>query len=111
MSKERTTGFYFKMSPEERALIEKKMALAGVINMSAYIRKMSIDGYILRLDIPELKEISKLLRVTSNNANQIAKRVNSGGGVYREDVAEVNGQLEKIWEQFRQVMLSLAKLK
>ena len=40
MAKEKTSGIYFKVTDEERALIEQKMALAGVRNMSAYIRKM-----------------------------------------------------------------------
>ena len=38
-------GIYFKVSEEERNLIEQKMALAGVRNMSGYLRKMAIDGF------------------------------------------------------------------
>ena len=79
MAKEKTSGIYFKVTDEERALIEQKMALAGVRNMSAYIRKMCIDGYTINLQIPELTECAKFLRYTSNNVNQIARRVNSGG--------------------------------
>ena len=40
MAKEKTSGIYFKVTDEERDLIEQKMALAEVRNMSAYIRKM-----------------------------------------------------------------------
>ena len=54
MAKEKTSGIYFKVTDEERALIEQKMALVGVRNMSAYIRKMCIDGYIVQLQIKEL---------------------------------------------------------
>ena len=72
-------GIYFKVTDEERGLIEQKMALAGVHNMNAYIRKMCIDGYIINLQIKELDECAKLLRYTSNHVSQIAHRVNSGG--------------------------------
>ena len=69
----KSSGIYFKVSGRERELIEQKMALAGARNMSAYIRKMCIDGYIINLQIPELTECAKLLRYTSNNVNQIAR--------------------------------------
>ena len=84
-------GIYFKVTDEERRLIEQRMALMGVHNMSAYIRKMCIDGYIVQLQIKELDECAKLLRYTSNNVNQIARRVNSGGGVYLERLPQVVG--------------------
>ena len=77
-AKEKTSGIYFKVSEEDRKLIEQRMELAGIRNMSGYIRKMCIDGYFITLQIPELTECAKLLRYTSNNVNQIARRVNSG---------------------------------
>ena len=110
IEKQKTKGIFFKISPEHRALLEQKMEMAGIRNMSAYIRKMCIDGYIINLDIAELKEIAKLLRVTANNVNQIARRVNSGGEAYREDVAEVNCQLEEIRSGFGKILTQLAAL-
>ena len=61
-------GIYFKVSEKERDLIEQKMALAGVCNMSGFLRKMAIDGYVVNLEIPELTECASLLRYISNNA-------------------------------------------
>ena len=78
-AKGKSGGIYFKVTDEERGLIEQRMALMGVHNMSAYIRKMCIDGYIVQLHIKELDECAKLLRYTSNNVNQIARRGNSSG--------------------------------
>ena len=75
-------GIYFKVSAEERNLIEQKMALAGVQNMSGYLRKMAIDGYVINLEIPELTECVQLMRYTSNNVNQMARTMNSGGAIY-----------------------------
>jgi len=96
MGKEKTTGFFFKMSPEEWNLVERRMEQSGIRNKSAYIRKMCIDGHVIILDSKLLNEIGRLLRITSNNANQIAKKVNSGGEAYRKDVDEINNQLMDI---------------
>ena len=68
MAKEKTTGFYFKMSPQESEWFERRMAQTGIKNKSAFIRKMCIDGHVINLDLPILSEIGKLLRITSNNA-------------------------------------------
>ena len=92
-------------------MIKRRMAQTRIRNLSGYIRKMCIDGMVVNLNIPQLDEIGKLLRITGNNVNQIAKLVNSGSGVYREDVAEVNSQLETIRANFGQVLSGLARLK
>ena len=111
IAKEKTSGIYFKVSERDRDLIERRMAQTQIRNMSGFIRKMCIDGMVVNLNIPELDGIGKLLRVTANNVNQIAKRVNSGGGAYREDVVEVNSLLTAIRTEFGQVLDGLAKLK
>ena len=64
-----------RVTPEERAMIEAKMAQLGTTNMGAYLRKMAIDGYVVKLDLPELREMVSLLRYSSNNLNQLARRV------------------------------------
>ena len=110
MAREKTTGFYFKMSPKESELFERNMVQTGIRNKSAFIRKMCIDGHVVNLDLPVLNEIGKLLRVTANNANQIARRVNGGGAAYREDVADVNNQLAEIRACFGEVLESLSAL-
>ena len=111
IAREKAAGIYFKVSERERALIEQRMAQTQIRNMSGFIRKMCIDGMVVNLNIPELDGIGKLLRITANNVNQIAKRVNSGGGAYREDVAEVNSQLETIRADFGQLLNDLSRLK
>jgi hypothetical protein len=108
MAREKTTGFYFKMSPEESELFERRMAQTGIRNKSAFIRKMCIDGHVFTTDMAQLTEISRLLRVTANNVNQIARRVNSGGSAYREDVAEVSRQLMAIRSGFGEVLALLS---
>jgi len=111
MAKRKTSGIYFKVTDEQRNLIEQKMVLAGVHNMSAYIRKMCIDGYTINLQIPELAECAKLLRYTSNNVNQIARRVNSGGGVYPDEVDEISAKLTEASGLFGNILEQLSKIK
>lgn len=85
----RTIPLYFKVSPQEKELIDKKMEQLGTHNQRAYLRKMAVDGYVVRVDMTEFKELASLLRNCSNNLNQIAKRVNSTGHLYEEDIADL----------------------
>ena len=87
------------------------MSLAGVHNMSAYIRKMSIDGYVVNLQIPELTECAKLLRYTSNNVNQIARQINSGGAIYPDELPDVLAKQEETNRLFGNILAQLSKLK
>ena len=98
------------ISQEEQDMIHQKMAEFGTDNMGAFVRKMVIDGYIIKLDLPELKEIIRLLGSIANNVNQIARRVNAGGNVYKEDLEEVNANLDKNYKMLRKVMKSLSKI-
>ena len=112
MAKTKTSGIYFKVSEEDRNLIKQRMALAGIRNMSAYIRKMCIDGYTVHLQIPELTECAKLLRYTSNNVNQIARRVNSGGGgIYPDEADEITVKLAETNKLFGNILEKLSKIK
>ena len=75
----RTIGLYFMVSPEEMALIRKKMEQAGTKNKRAYLRKMAVDGYIVNLDMGSVKELTKLLRSLAANTRSL----------YAEDVEDL----------------------
>ena len=100
----------FRVTPEERELISKRMEQAETLNMAAYLRKMAIDGYVVRLELPELRERISLLRRYNNNVNQIARRVNSTGRIYEEDIQEIKAQLEEIWEAENKILRKLASI-
>lgn len=85
----RTIGLFFKVSPEEMELIEEKMEQAGTGNKRAYLRKMAVDGYIVRLDMESVKELCRLLGSISANTNQIARRCNETRNLYAEDVEDL----------------------
>ena len=100
----------FRVTPEERALIDKRMEQAGTTNMAAYLRKMAIDGYVVKLELPELRDFISLLRRTSNNFNQIARRVNSTDRIYADDIVEMKNLLEEIWKADNQILEKLAAI-
>ena len=100
----------FRVTPEERKMIDKRMEQAGVTNMAAYLRKMAIDGYVVKLELPELRDFISLLRRTSNNFNQIARRVNSTDRIYADDIVEMKKLLEQIWEADNQILTKLASI-
>ena len=108
--RKRDVPVLFYVSKDEMALIQQKMQAFGTSNMSAYLRKMAIDGYVLKLDLPELKEMVSLLRRWSNNLNQLTRRVHQTGRVYDADLQELNAQLERIWDGVKQILKQLAKL-
>lgn len=100
----------FRVTPEERQLIDKRMEQVGTMNMAAYLRKMAIDGYVVKLELPELRDMISLLRRTSNNFNQIARRVNSTDRIYAEDIQEMKVMLEQLWEADNKILEKLASI-
>ena len=108
--REFTDCIFLKITPEDRMRIREKMEEAGVTNMSAFIRKMAIDGYVIKLDLTDIKEVSRLLRINSNNINQYAKRANETGNIYLEDIKEIQEQQEKLWEIMKEILQRLATI-
>ena len=99
-----------RVTPEERAMIEAKMAQLGTTNMGAYLRKMAIDGYVVKLDLPELREMVSLLRRSSNNLNQLARRANETGRIYPEDLADIRQNQAQLWESTKEILRVLSTL-
>ena len=99
-----------RVSPEELALIEQKMAQLGTSNREAYLRKMALDGYVVRLELPELKELVSLMRYSSNNLNQLTRRVHEIGRIYDADLEDISRRQEALWDGVHQVLTQLAKL-
>ncbi len=95
------------LTEEERRLIDEKMKLLPTSQIGAYIRKMAIDGYIIYTDTANIKEMNKELRAIGRNINQIAKRVNSTGDIYRGDITELRERLGEIWQLQRTILSTL----
>ena len=108
--RKRAVQLNFRVSPEELALIEQKMGQLGTTNRDAYLRKMALDGYVVRLELPELKELVSLMRYSSNNLNQLARRAHETGRIYDADLEDISRRQEALWDGVHQVLTQLAKL-
>ena len=91
-------------------MIEQKMAQLGTSNREAYLRKMALDGYVVRLELPELKELVSLMRYSSNNLNQLTRRVHETGRIYDADLEDISQQQEALWDGVHRILTQLAKL-
>ena len=86
------------VTPEERVLIQQKMAQLGTKNFSAYARKMLIDGYIIKVDYTEQKKLAAAVSRIATNINHVCRRINSTGHFYDADVAELKERMADVWE-------------
>ena len=109
-NRSRSRQVKFWVNEEEYELLQKKQEAAGGVNQGAYIRKMVLDGYIVNLDIPELKEIIRLLSITSNNVNQMARQLNRNNTIYPQELTEVEAQLEQNYKMLRKLITKLSKI-
>ena len=108
--KTKDTTITFKISSADKRKIRERMETAGVKNMSAYLIKMALNGYIVKLDLSDVKEVLRLLRINSNNLNQYAKKANSFGTVYQEDMKILQQQQEDIWNEMREIAARLSDI-
>ena len=108
--RKREVQLNFRVSPEELALIEQKMVQLGTTNREAYLRKMALDGYVVRLELPELKELVSLMRYSSNNLNQLARRAHETGRIYDADLEDITRRQEALWDGVHRILTQLAKL-
>lgn len=104
VKRKRDVQLNFRVSPHELELIEAKMAQVGTTNREAYLRKMAIDGFVVNLEVPELRELVSLLRYSSNNLNQLTKRVHETGRVYDADLEDILQGQDAIWNGVNEIL-------
>ena len=109
-NRQREVQLKFRVTRSERTLIEQKMEQLGTTNMAAYLRKMAVDGYVVNLELPELREMVSLLRRSSNNLNQLTRRVHETGRFYDTDLEELRQSYDGLWDAAQKILTSLAKL-
>ena len=100
----------FYVSEKELEQIRMKMEQYSTNNLSAYLRKIAIDGYVVNLELPELGEMISLLRRSSNNLNQLTKRVHETGRFYDADLEDLRRDYDDLWEAAQKILRSLAKI-
>ena len=106
----RTINMGFRVTQEEYELIMKRMNEIGFPSLRSYMLKMALNGMIITLDLADVRECSRLLRIVSNNVNQVAKRANESGNIYITDIKDVKNQLDGIWKKQNTIIQSLTKV-
>ncbi len=109
-NRKRNVQLHFMVTEHERSLIDEKMAQLGTKNMGAYLRKMAIDGYIIHLDLSDIRELVSLLRRTGNNLNQLTKRVHETGNVYKADIEDLRQSYDKLWDMTSEILSRLSSI-
>ena len=99
-----------RVSPADKERIRLKMDELGVQNMSAFIRKMALDGYCVNLDLTDVKELVHLLRQCSNNLNQYTKKAHQIGSIYEEDIRDLQERFESFWQIGKNLLARLSTI-
>ena len=107
----RNVQLKFRVTPSELIHIQEKMKQAGILSKGAYLRKMAMDGYVIRLDLTDVKEVIRLMRIDSNNLNQYAKKANETGSIYKEDILDLQNKQEELWERLGDIMDRLSMIR
>ena len=100
----------FVMSEQDAELVKGRMAELGITNLSAYLRKMAVDGYIIHPDMSDIQEMIRLLRICSNNLNQYARRANETGSIYAADVDDLRTRLDSLWDGMDKLLRGFANI-
>lgn len=108
--REKDQMLHFRVSRGELEAIRQKMQELGVRSMGAYLRKMALDGYCIRLDLGDLKKIVSLMRYASNNLNQYAKKANETGNIYMDDIQDLQLRFNQIWAELKEIHIRLASI-
>ena len=113
-NRKRKKQIIIRLTDEEHELLLQRMHSTGMINMSAYIRKMALTGYILRMDFYEVRETLRLVANATSNINQIARVANETRSMYasdmiqlREEVGKLRSQASKAIKVFMKVQMFL----
>ena len=104
----RSVHLHVMVTPEEQALIADRMAEAGISNMGAYMRKMALNGYVLHVDLSDIRELVALQRRCANNLNQVAIHVNTYGGIYPNEIKALQRDYADLWEPLSELLKKLS---
>lgn len=99
-----------RMTEAEEAVVREKMEAIGIKNQSMYFRAMALNGYLLKVELPEIRELTRLMSNLTNNVNQIAKRVNEHGSIYETELEEITQRLDGIWSLMSDTLNRIDKL-
>ena len=101
---------YVRLTPSEKNRITEKMKEMGIRNISAYARKMLLDGYCVKLDLTDIRELVRLTGYAGNNLNQYAKCAHETKNIYAADVEDLKVRFDRINTQQKQILERLSTI-
>ena len=101
---ERSKRIELRVTEYELMKIRDRMEEAGISSLTAYLVRMAIHGYVIVMDLSDLKEILRLLQISGNNLNQYARKANETGSIYHEDIEELKNNQKEILQEMRKVL-------
>lgn len=110
MSPEKSKAIYIKVSPKELQTIRERMESVGIQNLSAYMLKMAMNGFIIQLDMTDMKEVLRLMKINSNNLNQYVKKANETGSIYKEDIKDLMAMHKELLQMLGEMLERLGNI-
>ena len=107
---ERSKRIELRVTAEELRQIHERMQETGISSLTAYMIRMAIHGYVLKMDLADLKELLRLMQISGNNLNQYAKKANETGSIYHEDIEELKTAQKEILREIRKVLEKLTAI-
>ena len=99
----RTERLEIKLTKEEKEFFQAKMKQAKCKSMNHFLRKCVLEKEIYVVDLKPFNELQELLANATNNLNQIARRVNSTGVIYKDDINDMREDIEKFSKELWQI--------
>jgi 23S rRNA U2552 (ribose-2'-O)-methylase RlmE/FtsJ len=101
---------YVRLTPSEKDRITEKMKDMGIRNISAYARKMLLDGYCVKLDLTDIRELVRLTGYAGNNLNQYARCAHETMNIYAADVEDLKVRFDRIIALQKQILERLSTI-
>lgn len=109
MSKKRKNMLHMYVSDQEEKQIHDRMTETGFASLSAYLRSMALDGYIIHVDLSDIRALTKLLGMCSKNLNQYVRHANETGSIYAADIEDLNERLNEIRADMKTILKQFEK--
>lgn len=110
-NRKRSIQLHFMVTEHERDLINEKMIQIGTQNLGAYLRKMAVDGYMVKMDLSGITELVSLLRRCSNNLNQLTRRAHETRNIYKADIEDLRQNYDRLWDMARKILAELSEIR
>ena len=107
---ERSKRIELRVTAEELRQIHERMQETGISSLTAYMIRMAIHGYVIKMELSDLKELLRLMQISGNNLNQYAKKANETGSIYHEDIEELRTAQKEILQELRKVLEKLTAI-